>query len=218
MGQKVNPNGFRLQVRRDWSSSWYIQGSLYSEFVKQDFALRSLIYSSYKKNNCISKVVIERSNSANKDGILASDIEIFIYSSNVGAILGKNSKDIEKLKAQMKKMFGSSTFKVNVIDVKRPDIDANLIALNIAAQLKKRLSFKRVAKKALESARKFDDCLGIKISCAGRLNGAEIAKTEIFKHGSVPLHTLNADVHYGVAESNTTYGIIGIKVWVYLSK
>lgn len=218
MGQKVNPNGFRLQVRRDWSSSWYIQENLYRAFVEQDFALRKLIYSSYKKNNCISKIVIERSNSSNKNGVLVSDVEIFIYSSNVGAILGKNSKDIEKLKAQMKRIQKDSNFKVNVIDVKRPDTDANLIALSIAAQLKKRMSFKRVAKKALESARKFDDCLGIKIACSGRLNGAEIAKTEIFKHGSVPLHTLNADVHYGLAESNTTYGIIGIKVWVYLNK
>ena len=217
MGQKVNPNGFRLQIRRDWYSSWYVQGNLYNAFIEQDFLLRKLIYSSYKKNNCISKVIVERSNCTNQHEFVSSNVEIFIYSSNVGAILGKNSKDIERLKAQMKIMQKQSNFKVNIIEVKKPDIDASLVALNIAAQLKKRMSFKRVAKKALENARKFDDCLGIKIACSGRLNGAEIAKTEIFKHGSVPLHTLDADVHYGVAEANTTYGIIGIKVWIYLN-
>ena len=217
MGQKVNPNGFRLQVRRDWSSSWYINGNLYHSLVEQDFLLRKLISSIYKKSNCISKVIIERSNHSSSGNAPSGDVEIFIYSSNVGAILGKNSKEIERLKSQMKKIQSGSNFKVNVIEVKRPDTDATLIAINISAQLKKRMSFKRVAKKALESAKKFDDCLGIKIACSGRLNGAEIAKTEIFKLGSVPLHTLNADVHYGVAESNTTYGIIGIKVWVYLN-
>jgi small subunit ribosomal protein S3 len=217
MGQKVNPNGFRLQIRRDWSSSWCVHGALYNVFVKQDFLLRKLIYSSYKKNNFISKVSIERSNYQNKDGVISSDVEIYIYSSNVGIILGKNSKDIEKLKLKMLEIEKKSSFKISVIEVKRPDIDANLVALNIASQLKKRMSFKRVAKKALENARKFDDCLGIKISCSGRLNGAEIAKTEVFKQGSIPLHNLNANIHYGLAESNTTYGIIGIKVWIYIN-
>lgn len=216
MGQKVNPNGFRLQIRRDWSSSWYVQGNLYSNFIKKDYLLRQLILSFYKKSNYLSKISIERSNYTVGVAGPMSDVEIFIYSSNVGSIIGKNSKDIEKLKEQIRKLEHNVNIKVNVIEVKRADIDANLVALNIANQLKKRASFKRVIKKALENARKFDECLGIKIACSGRLNGAEIAKTEVFKHGSVPLHTLNANVFYALAEANTTYGIIGIKVWIYL--
>ncbi len=216
MGQKVNPISFRLPIRRDWAASWCVQGNMYSSLVKKDHFLREFISAFYKKSSFIARVAIERSNYVVSDADIKTDVEVFIYSSNVGAVIGKGSKDIEKLKLKIKELDKANSVKVHVIEIKRVDTDANLIALNIAAQLNKRMSFKRVSKKALENARKFDDCLGIKIACAGRLGGAEIAKTETFKHGSVPLHTLNANVQYGFAEANTTYGIIGVKVWVYL--
>ncbi len=216
MGQKVNPNGFRLQIRKDWQALWYSNDNLYSKFIENDFLVRKIINAHYK-NGTISKVIIERSDCANQENISKYTVQISIFSSNTGYIVGKSGKELEALKEKLDKQFPGAQFKIAVIDVKRPDIDANLIAQNIAVQLKKRASYKRVVKKALESAMRFDDCLGIKITCSGRLAGAEIAKSEIFKSGSIPLHKLTANIYYGFAEANTTYGIIGIKVWVYLS-
>ena len=217
MGQKVNPNGFRLQIRKDWSSLWYSNDNLYSKFLECDFLIRTIINDHYK-NGSIAKIVIERSdcNSDEDNADSGLNVQILIYSSNSGYLVGKNGKELDSLKLKLNKKFPKINFKIVIHDIKRPDINASLVAQNIANQLKRRASYKRVAKKALDSAMRFDDCFGIKIMCSGRLAGAEIAKSEIFKSGSVPLHTLSADIHYGFAESNTTYGIIGIKVWIYL--
>jgi small subunit ribosomal protein S3 len=216
MGQKVNPNGFRLQIRKDWSSVWCSNDTLYSKFIEHDFLTRKIINEHYK-NGTLSKIIIERSDCVNQDEASRQNVQIFIHSSNTGYIVGKSGKELDTLKNKLCKRFLNTQFKIAVIDIKRPDVDANLVAQNIAIQLKRRASYKRVVKKALESAMRFDDCLGIKITCSGRLAGAEIAKSEIFKSGSIPLHKLTANIYYGFAEANTTYGIIGIKVWIYFS-
>lgn len=231
MGQKVNPISFRLAVNKNWSSFWYASNANYSRFVHCDYLIRNLIKKHYE-NVIISKITIKRTNcdfDSNKlfdvadrntkisPNTNSGDVLITIYTPSVGAIIGKSAKNLDILKNKVKNIDLSNKVKIDVVEIKRPDIDASTVAGNIAYQLKKRASFKRVIKKALESAMRYDSCRGIKVICSGRLGGAEIAKSEIFKAGSTPLHTLDADIDYGFAESFTTYGVIGIKVYIYLA-
>jgi small subunit ribosomal protein S3 len=219
MGQKVNPNVFRLPVTADRASIWYTNNTRYADLIEGDFLIRSIINSHYK-NPVISRVLIDRSGcielKQSDNQTLSHEIVISIYSSNPGHIVGRNGKELDALRMKLRKVFGHAKFKIDVVECKRGDSDASLIAQNIAAQIKKRGNYKRIAKKAIESAMRFDDCLGVKITCSGRLGGAEIAKSEIFKMGSIPLHTISANVNYALATSETIYGVIGIKVWVYL--
>lgn len=236
MGQKVNPISFRLPVKRDWSSSWYVNNKNYHKVLFLDFKIRELI-KSYYSNAIISKIIINRTNcdhslsaikpidfmlmdkntliNSKKDNLIGS-ANIIMHVQNIGSITGKNAKNLNVLKEKIKHIGFFNDVKIDVVDVKRPDIDANCIALNIANQLKKRASFKKVVKHVLDSAMRYDNCKGIKIIFSGRLGGAEMAKTEVFKNGSVPLHTIDANVNYGFAESFTIYGVIGIKVYIYL--
>lgn len=230
MGQKVNPISFRLAVNKNWSSFWYASSANYSRFVYCDYLIRNMIKKHYD-NVIISKVTIKRTNcdfDSNKlfdvadrnckisPNANSGTVSIVIYAQNVGAIIGKSAKNLDILKNKIKDIDLSSKVKIDVVEIKRPDIDASMVAGNIAYQLKKRASFKRVIKKMLENAMRYDSCRGIKVICSGRLGGAEIAKSEIFKAGSTPLHTLDANIDYGFAESFTTYGVIGIKVYIYL--
>jgi small subunit ribosomal protein S3 len=237
MGQKVNPIGFRLQVRRDWSSSWYVNGRNYNKALFLDFEIRKLIKGFYP-NAIVSKVLINRTNCdealtgidynslllANhcenaqkiKNTGIFGGVKIIIHAQNSNSVFTKNPKALGDLKDKIKKIGLFDDVKIDFVDVRRPDIDAACVALNIAAQIKKRISHKKAAKRALDSAMRFDNCMGIKIILAGRLGGAEMAKVEVFKSGSVPLHTLSANVLYGFAESFTTYGVIGVKVYIYL--
>ena len=216
MGQKVNPNSFRLQIRKDWQSVWYTDNNSYSKLVGSDFLIRQAVNNHYK-NVSISKVVIERSDTLKDDSNSLSAVQVSIYCSNRGHIIGKSGKEIETLSKILRSKFPNTEFVISLKDVHRGEADAMTVAKNIVMQLEKRGNYKRIIKRALESAMKFDNCLGIKITASGRLAGAEIAKSEIFKVGSIPLHKLSADINYGLAEAKTTYGIIGIKTWVYLS-
>lgn len=219
MGQKVNPNGFRLQIRKDWQSIWYVGGHLYSKFVKADFLIRKEIRD-YYKNIAFSKILIERGDCSGDEVDKNSVVYITMHVSSKNKIVhkeGDNRKNFESFKVRLAKIFPNTNFIINVVEAKRQHLDVNLIASSIADQLEKRANYKKIAKRVVETAMRFGDCLGIKIILSGRLAGAEIAKTEIFKNGSIPLHKLSADIYYGLAEAKTTYGIIGIKVYVYLS-
>jgi small subunit ribosomal protein S3 len=234
MGQKVNPIGFRLQVRRDWSSSWYVNGKNYSKALFLDFQIRKLIKESYP-SAVISKVVINRTNcdealndlgynslliSGNGEGVKMNksfgDVRIVIHAQNSNSIFTKNPRGLADLKEKIKQFGLFDDVKIDFVDIRRADIDATCVALNIAAQIKKRISHKKAGKRALDSAMRFENCRGIKVILSGRLGGAEMAKIEVLKAGSVPLHTLSANVLYGFAESFTTYGVIGVKVYIYL--
>ena len=236
MGQKVNPISFRLPITRKWASAWYVDPKNYAKAIYSDAKIREAILEYYGKNVIISKIEIKRMDSDNTLNNIRSiivnekmnygksdlykfgSLQIAIHTASSGAILGKNAKSMDGLKSILKNVSFASDIKIDIEDIKRPDIDAACVAHNIALQLAKRASFKRVAKRMIDAASRFDNCLGVKIICSGRLGGAEIAKSEVFKHGSVPLHTMNANVEYGFAESLTIYGIIGVKVYIYLAR
>ena len=203
MGQKSNPIGLRLQINRTWDSRWYAEGRDYAKLLKEDIEIRKFITESLPQA-AISKVVIERP---------AKMCRVSIYAARPGVIIGKKGADIEKLRSQLSKMTDSEV-KLNIVEIRKPEIDATLIADDIARQLERRASFRRTMKRAIQSAMRLG-ADGVKIMVSGRLGGAEIARTEKYAEGSVPLHTLRADIDYGTAEAETTYGIIGIKVWVY---
>ncbi|WP_333023705.1 30S ribosomal protein S3 [Wolbachia endosymbiont of Pentidionis agamae] len=203
MGQKVNPISFRLKVIGTWDSIWYAERS-YVQKLHQDLMISDYIQKFFKQAY-VSKVIISRQ---------VSSISVAIHSARPGLIIGKKGVDIEKVKKDiLKKMKCNVDF--NVVEVKKSELVASLIASSIAQQLEKRISFKRAMKKAVQSCLKMG-CKGIKVSCAGRLGGAEMARTEWYKEGRLPLHTLRANIDYAVREAKTVYGIIGIKVWVYL--
>jgi small subunit ribosomal protein S3 len=205
MGQKVNPHGFRVgpTLIKDWDSVLYAEKN-YGDLLIQDLKIRKMISKKHEAAG-ISKILIERP--SNKSVILN------IYTRKPGMIIGKSGSDIDSLKKDVLKLTSGEVF-INIHEIKKPDIDAPLVAQGIALQLEKRIAFRRAMKKAMQACMK-QGAKGIKVACAGRLGGAEIARTEWYREGRVPLHTLRADIDYSTAEANTTYGVIGVKVWVY---
>ncbi len=203
MGQKVNPIGLRLGINRTWDSRWYADSADYGRLLHEDLKIRDFIKDKLKQAG-ISKIVIERPH---------KKCRISIHTARPGMVIGKKGADIETLRRQLGKISSDEVF-VNLIEIRKPEIDANLIADDIARQLERRASFRRAMKRSIQSAMRLG-ALGVRVMVAGRLGGAEIARTEQYAEGSVPLHTLRADIDYGTAEAATTYGIIGIKVWVY---
>ena len=204
MGQKVNPISMRLGINRTWDSRWYAGKNEYSNLLKEDLDMRKMILRDLK-NAAISKVVIERPH---------KKCLVTIYSGRPGLIIGKKGSEIENLRKKLQKLTLSDVV-VNIVEVRKPETNAKLVAENIAQQLERRVGFRKAMKRSVQSAMRLG-AKGIRINCAGRLGGAEIARTEWYREGRVPLHTLRADVDYGVASALTTYGIIGIKVWIYL--
>ena len=203
MGQKINPTGFRLGITKTWSSKWYAEGVNYSKFISSDYKIREFIRNKLAEAS-ISRVEIERPrNSA----------QVTIFTSRPGIVIGKNGKDIEELKIELSKISGVAT-SINIEEIRRPELDAYLVADSVAKQLERRVMFRRAMKRAVSATMKLG-ALGIKISISGRLNGAEIARTEWYREGRVPLHTLRADIDYSIAEAHTTYGVIGVKVWIF---
>ncbi len=201
MGQKVNPHGIRLGINKTWSSRWYSKLE-YSKLLHQDLKIKSYVESKLK-NASISKINIERA---------AKKLRVSIFSSRPGIIIGKKGADIESLKNSLSKLSNLEVF-LDIKEVRKPEVEAKLVAENIANQLEKRISFRRAMKKSVQSAMRLG-AKGVKVVCSGRLGGAEIARTEKYHEGSVPLHTLRGDIDYATAEADTTYGICGIKVWI----
>ncbi len=203
MGQKVNPIGLRLGINRTWDSRWYANTGEYAVLLHQDIAIRKFLRGRMK-NAGISKIVIERPH---------KKCRVTIHTARPGVVIGKKGADIESLRKELAKMVDGEVF-LNLVEVRKPEIDATLVAENVAQQLEKRVAFRRAMKRSLQSSMRMG-AKGCKIMVAGRLGGAEIARTEQYQEGSVPLHTLRADVDYGTAEAKTAYGIIGIKAWVF---
>ncbi len=201
MGQKVNPYGIRLGINKTWSSRWFSKNE-YTKLLHQDLKIKKYVEKKLK-NASISKINIERA---------AKKLRLSIYSSRPGIIIGKKGADIETLKNDLAKMSNLEVF-LDIKEVRKPEVEARLVAENIASQLEKRISFRRAMKKAVQSAMRLG-AKGVKVVCSGRLGGAEIARTEKYHEGSVPLHTLRGDIDYATAEAETTYGICGIKVWI----
>ena len=201
MGQKVNPYGIRLGINKTWSSRWFSKTE-YTKLLHQDLKIKKYVQNKLK-NASISKINIERA---------AKKLRLSIYSSRPGIIIGKKGADIETLKNDLSKMSNLDVF-LDIKEVRKPEVEARLVAENIASQLEKRISFRRAMKKAVQSAMRLG-AKGVKVVCSGRLGGAEIARTEKYHEGSVPLHTLRGDIDYATAEAETTYGICGIKVWI----
>ncbi|MCO8194599.1 MULTISPECIES: 30S ribosomal protein S3 [Anaerofustis] len=202
MGQKVNPHGLRVGVIKDWSSRWYAKDKDFGDLLVEDYNIRKYIKTT-QYNTGISRIEIER---------FGEKIKIFIYTGKPGKIIGKAGSGIEAVRKQLQKMTGKNVY-INIIEVKNVDCDAQLVAENIAAQLERRISFRRAMKQAIGRALR-GGAEGIKTSVSGRLNGAEMARTEQYSDGNVPLQTLRADIDYGFAEADTTYGKLGVKVWI----
>ncbi len=203
MGQKINPIGFRMGISRDWTAKWYAGTKSYTQNLISDIALRDYLKLRLK-NAALSTIVIERP---------AQSINITVHTARPGIVIGKKGEDIEKLRQEMTKIAGRPV-QLAVEEVRQPELDAQLVSENIAQQLEKRIMFRRAMKRAVTNAMRLR-ALGIKVMVAGRLNGAEIARTEWYREGRVPLHTLRADIDYGFSEAHTTYGKIGVKVWIF---
>lgn len=203
MGQKINPIGFRLGVNRTWDSRWYAEGAEYGRLLHEDVKVRKYLRAQLKQAG-VAKIVIERPH---------KKCRVTIYSARPGVVIGKKGADIEKLRREVSKITGSDVH-LNIVEVRKPEIDATLVAENIAQQLERRVAFRRAMKRAVQSAMRMG-AGGIRINCGGRLGGAEIARTEWYREGRVPLHTLRSDVDYGTATAITAYGTNGIKVWIY---
>ncbi|MAI59999.1 MAG: 30S ribosomal protein S3 [Rickettsiales bacterium] len=202
MGQKTNPIGFRLGIIKSWESRWFSEKD-YSKLLQEDINIRKFLMKKLSTAG-ISKVVIERP---------AKLAKITIHTSRPGVIIGKKGSDIEKLKKEIGN-FTEGDVSINIVEIKKPELDSQLVADNIAQQLERRVAFRRAMKRAVQSAMRLG-ALGIRVNCSGRLGGAEIARTEWYREGRVPLHTLRADIDYGVSRANTTYGICGVKVWIF---
>src|SRR4051794_16422949 len=203
MGQKIHPTGFRLAVSRNWASRWYANNNNFAAMLQEDIGVREYLKKKLK-NASVGRVVIERP---------AKNARITIYSSRPGVVIGKKGEDIELLKSELQRRMGVPVH-VNIEEIRKPETDAQLIADSITQQLERRIMFRRAMKRAMQNAMRLG-AQGIKIMSAGRLNGIEIARTEWYREGRVPLHTLRADIDYATSEAKTTYGIIGVKVWVY---
>ncbi len=202
MGQKVNPIGFRVGVIRDWNSRWYAEKN-YQRFLHEDLKIRRFLKEKLYHAG-ISKVTVERA---------ANKAKVYVHAAKPGIIIGKRASGLDALRSDLQKMSDTEIF-LNVIEVRKVETDAVLVAENIAAQLVKRVSFRRAMKKAVTSARR-TGAKGIKVMCSGRLGGAEMSRTEVYREGRVPAHTLRADIDYGLAEAKTTYGVVGVKVWIF---
>ncbi|UJF23753.1 30S ribosomal protein S3 [Suttonella sp. R2A3] len=203
MGQKVHPIGFRLGISKDWTSKWYAEGTEYADYLENDHQVREFIRKKLAHAS-VSKIHIERPRNG---------AQITIFTARPGVVIGKKGEDIEVLKKEVSKLMGVPA-SINIEEIRRPELDAYLVAENIAQQLERRVMFRRAMKRAVAGTMRLG-AAGIKVSIAGRLNGAEIARTEWYREGRVPLHTLRADIDYGLAEAHTTYGVIGIKVWIF---
>lgn len=202
MGHKINPIGFRLGINRTWDSRWYADAN-YAEMLHEDIKIRKFLTEKLKQAS-VSKIIIERP---------AKKARVTIYSARPGVVIGKKGADIEKIRLEVAKLTKAEV-SLNIVEIRKPEIDAQLVADNIAQQLERRVSTRRAVKRAVQSAMRLG-AEGIRINCAGRLGGAEIARTVWYREGRVPLHTLRADVDYAVASAHTTYGVCGIKVWIY---
>ena len=203
MGQKVNPIGMRLGVNRTWESRWYASKGDYAGLLHEDLKIRDTLMRDLRQAG-VARVVIERPH---------KKCRVTIHSARPGVIIGKKGADIEKLKSKIASMTNSEVV-VNIVEVRKPEVDAQLVAESIAQQLERRVGFRRAMKRAVQSAMRLG-ALGIRINCGGRLGGAEIARTEWYREGRVPLHTLRANIDYGVAEAMTAYGICGVKIWIF---
>lgn len=203
MGQKIHPTGFRLAVSRNWSSRWYANSKNYASMLNEDIQVREYLRKKLKSAS-VGRVLIERP---------AKNARITIFSARPGVVIGKKGEDIELLKGDLQRLMGVPVH-VNIEEIRKPETDAQLIADSITQQLEKRIAFRRAMKRAMQNAMRLG-AQGVKIMSSGRLNGAEIARTEWYREGRVPLHTLRADIDYGFSEAQTTYGVIGVKVWVY---
>ncbi len=203
MGQKIHPTGFRLAVTRNWTSRWFANSKNFPVMLNEDIKVREYLKKKLAHAS-VGRVVIDRP---------AKNARITVYSARPGVVIGKKGEDIEHLKADLQKILGGQVH-VNIEEIRKPEIDAQLIADSIAQQLEKRIMFRRAMKRAMQNAMRLG-AQGIKIMSSGRLNGAEIARREWYREGRVPLHTLRADIDYGTSEAKTTYGIIGVKVWVF---
>src|ERR1700675_4338275 len=203
MGQKINPIGFRLGINRTWDSRWYAGKNEYGKLLHEDVKIREVLHKELKQA-AVARIVIERPH---------KKCRITIHSARPGVVIGKKGADIEKLKNDVQRFTGDEVH-LNIVEIRKPEIDAKLVAENIAQQLERRVAFRRVMKRAQQSAMRLG-ALGIRINCGGRLGGAEIARMEWYREGRVPLHTLRGDVDYGVATAKTTYGTCGVKVWVF---
>ena len=206
MGQKVHPNGIRLGIVKDWDSKWYADSKTYPDYIKSDFDLRSFIKKKLKDAS-VSRIAIERP---------AKKVNITIHTARPGIVIGKKGEDIEKLRSQVAEMIGMhiNDVRININEIRKPELDAQLVAEGIAQQLERRVMFRRAMKRSVTNTMRVG-AEGIKVKVGGRLNGAEIARSEWYREGRVPLHTLRADIDYGTAEANTTYGVIGVKVWIF---
>ena len=202
MGQKTNPIGLRLGIIKPWESRWFSERD-YSKLLQEDIDLRKFLFKKLSSAG-ISKIVIERP---------AKLANVTLYTSRPGVIIGKKGSDIEKLKKSVSKIV-SGDVNINIVEIKKPELDSQLVADNIAQQLERRVAFRRAMKRAVQSAMRLG-AQGIRVNCSGRLGGAEIARTEWYREGRVPLHTLRAEIDYGVSRANTTYGICGVKVWIF---
>ncbi len=203
MGQKVNPIGLRLGINRTWDSRWYAAGDEYTRILHEDLGIRSYLEKRLAQAG-VSRIVIERP---------AKKARITIHTARPGVVIGKKGADIEKLRTDLSKMTGSDVH-LNIVEIRKPEIDAKLVAEGISQQLERRVAFRRAMKRAVQSAMRLG-AEGIRINCAGRLGGAEIARVEWYREGRVPLHTLRADIDFGTATAKTAYGTCGVKVWVF---
>ena len=203
MGQKVNPIGLRLGINRTWDSRWFANKGEYGKLLHEDIKIREMLMKQLKQA-AVSKVVIERPH---------KKCRVTIYSGRPGVVIGKKGADIDKLRKKVSEMTNSEVF-INIVEIRKPEIDARLVAESIAQQLERRVAFRRAMKRAVQSAMRLG-AEGIRINCSGRLGGAEIARLDWYREGRVPLHTLRADVDYGTATAFTTYGTCGVKVWVF---
>lgn len=203
MGQKVQPNGMRLGVIRDWDAKWYAGKKDYSKYLIQDLKIREIL-GERLKNAAISNITIERP---------AQNLNVTIHTARPGIVIGKKGEDIDRMRRDLGRLTGLPV-QVSVEEVRKPEIDSTLVAESICQQLEKRVMFRRAMKRAVGSAMR-GGALGVKVMVAGRLNGAEIARSEWYREGRVPLHTLRADIDYGTCEAHTTYGVIGVKVWIF---
>ena len=204
MGQKVSPNGLRIGINRDWESRWFASNKEYAQFIKEDISIRKLINDQIA-NSGISKIEIERT---------SDEVKVDVHTSKPGVVIGKRGTNINDIKDMLQKEVGKNV-QLNIIEVKKPELVSKLVAEGIASQLEGRVSFRKAMKKAVSLTLKAG-AKGIRVQCSGTLGGAEMARTEWYREGRVPLHTLRAAIDYGFAEANTTFGKIGVKVWIYL--
>ena len=203
MGQKVHPIGFRLGIIKDWTSTWYADTKDYAGYLYTDMAVRTFLRKKLE-NASVSRIQIERA---------ANNPKVIIHTARPGIVIGKKGEDIERLRAEVSKIMGLPAT-VSVEEIRKPELDAYLVAESVAQQIERRIMFRRAMKRAVTNTMRLG-ALGMKINLSGRLNGAEIARSEWYREGRVPLHTLRADIYYGTAVSNTTYGVIGVKVWIF---